>query len=101
MATVDCPTCHGDGTVTVNPAYPDPQGAIDVRCDACDGTGEIATARLVAEGWRVIHVSDEPVFMGRLYSVIYEQGEWGTDTGSRTSRHVRAEKAAILRAEMA
>lgn len=40
-APVDCPTCHGDGTVTVNPAYPDPQGAIDVRCDACDGTGEI------------------------------------------------------------
>jgi DnaJ-class molecular chaperone len=36
---IDCPVCHGDGTVTVNPAYPDPQGAIDVRCDACDGTG--------------------------------------------------------------
>jgi predicted CxxxxCH...CXXCH cytochrome family protein len=35
----DCPTCHGDGTITTNPAWPDPQGEIDERCPACHGTG--------------------------------------------------------------
>jgi DnaJ-class molecular chaperone len=35
----DCPHCHGDGLVTINPEHPDPQGALDVPCVDCGGTG--------------------------------------------------------------
>ena len=36
---VDCPECHGDGVVPVNPSYPDPQGAFDAPCVDCGGSG--------------------------------------------------------------
>jgi len=29
----DCPLCHGEGEVPVNPSWPDPQGETSVRCD--------------------------------------------------------------------
>lgn len=43
----DCPACHGDGTIPINPAWPDPQGATDVLCVDCGGTGRASrrTAR--------------------------------------------------------
>lgn len=37
----ECATCHGDGEITFNPGYPDPQTEDNAPCPDCHGTGEI------------------------------------------------------------
>lgn len=36
---LDCMRCHGDGEVSVNPGWPDPQCEDSVRCERCGGSG--------------------------------------------------------------
>jgi DnaJ-class molecular chaperone len=34
-----CPTCLGEGHITYNPGYPNPQTETDAICSDCHGTG--------------------------------------------------------------
>lgn len=36
-----CERCHGDGEITYNPAYPDPQGEQTACCPGCHGEGAL------------------------------------------------------------
>jgi DnaJ-class molecular chaperone len=41
LADAICPECQGEGEITFNPAYPDPQGERSERCPRCRGLGVV------------------------------------------------------------